>query len=251
MIEFEQQDSVGILKMVRGKGNSLNIEFTQALTEALDEAEASAASAIVLTGEGKVFSAGVDLVALTSGGPEAIETFLHELTRFLRRMATFPKPIIAAVNGHAIAGGCVALLACDYRIMAQGTSRIGVTELLVGVPFPTWAFEIVRFGIPSAHLADLCYSGRTVEPDEALRLGLIDEVTAPDALLGRACKVAGKLGRVPGEVFALTKQQLRRPMLVAAEQRAPLDDAGIMKIWSKDSTQARIQEFVAQTVKRS
>lgn len=251
MIEFEQRDSVGILKMVRGKGNSLNIEFTQALTAALDEAEASEASAIVLTGAGKVFSAGVDLTALTSGGTEAIDTFLHELTTFLRRMATFPKPIVAAANGHAIAGGCVAVLACDYRIMARGPSRIGVTELLVGVPFPTWAFEIVRFGIPSAHLADLCYTGRTVEPDEALRLGLIDEVADPEALIERACKVAAKLGSVPAEAFAVTKQQLRRPMLEAAQQRAPLDDPGIMKIWSKDSTQARIQEFVAQTVKRS
>lgn len=251
MIEFETRDTVGVMRMVRGKGNSLNIEFTNLLTAALDEAEASDARAVVLTGEGKVFSAGVDLNALTSGGAAAVEEFLEALTKFLRRLATFPKPIVAAANGHAIAGGCVAVLASDYRIMARGTSRIGVTELLVGVPFPTWALEIVRYGVPQAHLADLCYSGRTVDPDEALRLGLLDEVVDPELLIERACEVATQWGQVPHEVFAITKRQLRRPMIEAAEHRAPLDDPAIMKTWVQDSTQQRIQAFVAQTVRRS
>ncbi len=251
MIELESRDSVRVLRMVRGKGNSLNIEFMQALTAALDAAEGSDAAAIVLTGDGKVFSAGVDLIALTSDGSEGIEAFLHELTTFLRRLAMFPKPIVAAVNGHAIAGGCVATLACDYRIMARGPARIGVTELLVGVPFPTWAFEIVRYGVPRAHLADLCYSGRTVVADDALRLGLVDEVVAAETLVDRACEVAATLGEVPGEVFAITKRQLRRPLFEAAEQRAPVDDPPILKVWTEESTQERIKKFVAKTVKRS
>lgn len=251
MIEFETRDSVGVMRMVRGKGNSLNIEFTKLLTAALDEAEASDAKAVVLTGEGKVFSAGVDLNALSSGGQAGIEEFLEALTTFLRRLATFSKPVVAAANGHAIAGGCIAVLACDYRIMARGTSRIGVTELLVGVPFPTWAFEIMRFGTPRAHLADLCYSGRTVDPEEGLRLGLLDEVVDAELLLERAIEVAAQLGRVPHEAFATTKRQLRRPMIEAAEHRAPLDDPGIIQVWIKDSTQQHIREFVAQTVRRS
>jgi len=251
MIEIESRDAVSVLRMVRGKGNSLNIEFTQALTAALDEAETGDASAVVLTGEGKVFSAGVDLTAITTGDSKVIEAFLYELTTFLRRLATFPKPIVAAVNGHAIAGGCVAVLACDHRVMAQGPSRIGVTEMLVGVPFPTWAMEIVRHGIPRAHLADLCYSGRTVKADEALQLGLVDEVVRPETLIDRACEVASLLGRIPPETFAITKRQLRRPLCEAAEHRAPIDDPPILKVWAEESTRQRIEQFVAKTVKRT
>jgi enoyl-CoA hydratase len=102
--------------------------------------------------------------------------------RFLRTLVAFPRPVVVAVNGHAIAGGCLVVLACDVRLMADGTGRIGVPELLVGVPFPTVALEVVRFAVPPDKVQSLVYTGRTMSAREALGAGLIDEVADPDSL---------------------------------------------------------------------
>jgi enoyl-CoA hydratase len=107
MIIFEDRAGVTIVRMVRGKGNALNLELLAALVDALDRLERSSADAGVLTGQGNVFCAGVDLPALVEGGADYVRQFVPLLQRWAKRLATFPKPVIAAVNGHAIAGGAV------------------------------------------------------------------------------------------------------------------------------------------------
>jgi enoyl-CoA hydratase len=248
MIQREQLGSVSILRMARGKGNSLNTEFLEALLAALDEEEISAAAAIVFTGEGSTFSAGVDLPTVTAGGVEYLRSFLPALSRFLQRLALFPKPIAAAVNGHAIAGGAIGMLACDYRLLARGEARIGLTELLVGVAFPTWPIEIARHFIPRQHLQSLVYTGRTVLPDEALALGLVDELVEPAALLDRACEIATQLGKVSPDAFRYTKEQLRRPLVEAVERRQTIDDPRAAAIWTSPEVLRRMEAFVRRTI---
>ncbi len=250
MIQHEQRGAVSILRMARGKGNSLNTDFLHALLAALDVEEASDATAIVFTGEGSSFSAGVDLPTVTAGGVEYLQTFLPALSRFLRRLALFPKPIVAAVNGHAIAGGAIGMLACDYRLVARGEARIGLTELLVGVAFPTWPIEIARHFIPPQHLQSLVYTGRTVLPEEALALGLVDELVEPEALLDRACAVANQMGKVSPDAFRYTKEQLRRPLIEAVERRQAIDDPIAAAIWSSPDVLRRIDAFVRRTIGR-
>ena len=99
--------------------------------------------------------------------------------------------MVAAVNGHAIAGGCVIARAADARLMAEGAGRIGVPELLVGVPFPAAALEVVRFAVPREKVQSLIYTGRTLSAEEALGAGLVDEVVAPGALLARRRRSPG------------------------------------------------------------
>ena len=147
----------------------------EALTRELDGA-AEDVRALVLTGTGSIFSAGVDLFRVTRGGADSVRHFLPLLSRFLRTHVAFPRPVVAAVNGHAIAGGCVIALAADARLMAEGDGRIGLPELLVGVPFPTAALEVVRFAVPREKLQSLIYTGRTLSAREALGAGLVDEV---------------------------------------------------------------------------
>ena len=109
----------------------------------------------------------------------------------------FPKPLVAAVNGHAIAGGAIMMLACDQRLLARGPARIGLTEVLVGVQFPAWALEIARFATPPEHFQTLICTGRTYEPEAALARGLVDELVEPERLLDRAMEVAAGDGRDP------------------------------------------------------
>ena len=113
-----------------------------------------------------------------------------ELGEALIAELTFPKPLVAAVNGHAIAGGCILAATCDRRIMAGGNGRIGMPELVVGVPFPALPLQIMAARMPDAAFRDLIFSGRTVQVDEALALGLIDEKCAAETLLDRAVAVA-------------------------------------------------------------
>ena len=123
--------------------------------------EQSAAGALVITGQGKMFSAGVDLPRLVEGGAAYVREFLPAMNHAFETLFAFPKPLVVAVNGHAIAGGCVMACCADYRIMAREPGRIGIPELLVGVPFPVVPLEIVRFATPPQHLQALIYRGLT------------------------------------------------------------------------------------------
>lgn len=250
MIQVDDRDGVAVLRMVRGKGNALNTEFLEALVRALNEVEQSSAQAMVITGEGKIFCAGVDLPTVAAGGADYLQSFLPALTAFLRRLALFPRPVVAAVNGHAIAGGCIGVLACDYRVLAEGRGRLGLTELLVGVPFPTWALEIARFGLPDRSLQEVVYTGKTFLPDEALARGFVDEIVPAERLLDRAIQVARRFADVAPETFTLTKQHLRGPLVERADGRASRDDPDVLDIWAGPATAERMVEFVAKTVKR-
>lgn len=250
MIQREQRGAVAILRMARGKGNSLSTEFLEALIAALDAEETSPATAVVLTGEGRTFSAGVDLPTVVAGGVDYLRTFLPALAQFLERLTLFPKPVVAAVNGHAIAGGAIGMLTCDYRLLARGRARVGLTELLVGVAFPTWPVEIARHFIPREHFQSLIYTGRTVLPDQSLAMGLVDELVEPAELLERACKVAHQLGQIPPATFRFTKQQLRRPLIEAVARRAAIDDPQATAIWSSPEVLRKIEDFAQRTIGR-
>src|SRR5208282_1129305 len=117
---------------------------------------------------------------------------------------------VAAINGHAIAGGCVLAACADRRIMAREGGRIGVTEILVGVPFPALAFEIVRFAVPPRHLPEFTLSGATYATDAALQRGWIDEIAEPADLLEDAIAVAQELALLSPAAFAQTKKQIRQ-----------------------------------------
>jgi enoyl-CoA hydratase len=156
-----------------------------------------------------------------------------------------PMPVVAAANGHAIAGGAILVYACDLRLMSGG--RIGMPELLVGVPFPAAILEIVRFAVP--RVQQFALTGRTVPADEALAAGMIDEVVAPDALLARAQELASQLAAVPTQSFRLTKAQLRAPALelMARDGR----DAEALAVWSDPAVHEHIREYLARTVRKS
>jgi enoyl-CoA hydratase len=249
MIEFEERSVFTVLRMARGKGNSLNLELAGALVAALDQLDRSPARAGVLTGQGSIFSAGVDLPALAAGGAEYARQFLPLLQRAFERLATFPKPLVAAVNGHAIAGGAILMLACDQRLLVRGTARVGLTEVRVGVPFPAWALEIARFATPPQHFLTLIGTGRTWPPEEALARGLVDEVVEPERLLDRAGAVAQELAALPTAAFAATKQAVRRPMVEAARGQAALMDTAVLAQWCAPETLRQVAAFVEQTIK--
>ena len=211
MIRSDDHDGIAVLRIEHGKANVLDLELCNAIVESFDDA--GEARAVVLTGAGRIFSAGVDLFRVVEEGRSYVEAFLPAMCRAFERVFAHPAPVIAAANGHAIAGGCLLVAAADQRLMAEGSARIGIPELQVGVPFPPVALEIMRFSTPPQHFQTVVYRAETYEPPAARALGLLDEIVDSGALLDRALAVAGRLASVRAETFALTKREVRRPVM--------------------------------------
>jgi enoyl-CoA hydratase len=142
----------------------------------------------------------------------------------------------------------VIVLACDARLMAEGVGRIGVPELLVGVPFPTAALEVVRFAVPREKVQSLIYTGRTLSAPDALGAGLVDEVVAPDALLTRAQELAQQMAMIPAPVYSLTKQSLRAEALERIDKASEAQDQAALEVWSAPQTHAHIREYLSRTL---
>jgi enoyl-CoA hydratase len=251
MIELSRRGGIAIVRMVHGKANALDIEFCEAIAAQFDALRCDETQAVVLTGHGGMFSAGVNLLRLSEGGADYVRRFLPALHRLYDAVFFFPKPVIAAINGHAIAGGCVLQACADKRIAAAGNARIGVTELLVGVPFPPLAFEIMRFATPPAFFAETILSGATHPPEKALSRRLVDELADPAELLDRAIAAAEALAALQPATFALTKQQIRQGVTDAVERHGPRVDAASADIWASDATLGRVRDYVARTLKKS
>lgn len=247
MIDLAFEEHIAILRLTHGPVNALDGPMFAALVDALDEVERSGSAAAVITGTGAAFSAGADLLRLMDEGMDYIEAARPHAGRAFERMFLIPVPLVAAINGHAIAGGCVLALACDHRIASSGDHRIGLAELKVGVPFPTWALETVRYAVAQPHLQRLLYSGRLAKPDEALWLGLVDEVVPPDMLMDTAMEAARRLAAIPARTFALTKKALREPFAERARATTAFDEEGTA-IWSSQETRDSVRRFIDRTI---
>lgn len=251
MIDVETENGIAVVTLGHGKANALDIEFCDALSKCFDELATSAARAVVVAGRGRMFSAGVDLIRASAGGADYMRKFLPVLNRSFASIFFHPKPLIAAINGHAMAGGAVLACCADRRIMARSGGRIGVTELLVGVPFPALAFEAVRFAVPARYLAESLFSGATYEPDIALQRGWVEEVVEADALMPRAIAAAQQLAQLSPEAFATTKRQLRQEIRERLDRSGAAVDKAATEIWAAPQTLRHIGDYVARTLKKA
>ena len=248
MIKRDQvSDRVTLVQFDHGRVSALDLEFLLALRAELAEL-ADENTALVLTGTGSAFSAGVDLVRLVDGGPDYVAKFIPALSGLFDDLFAYRRPVVAAVNGHAIAGGCVIAACADHRLMAEGRGRIGVPELLVGVPFPASALAAVRYATGDVGVADLVYAGGTHLPDEAVRRGLVDEVVPEAELLDRAIAKAEQLASIPAESFAHTKRSLRDRFWTEVETTGRSRDAEMLELWKSPDCLAAVSAYVQKTL---
>jgi enoyl-CoA hydratase len=261
----EDIDRVRVLTLNRpDKANAFNERLYHAAASALrDAADDDAVSVVVVTGAGRVFSGGVDLGEMTAvipddggpvGAPRGGRSEPSDMSRgfdaYVGAISTFPKPLVAAVNGHAIAGGCMIACAADRRLMARGNGRVGVPELLVGVGFPVVPLEVLRFAVSPEHFAEMVYSGATYPPEEALRRGLVDELVEPAELLPRAIAEAERMAAIPAAAFELTKVQMREPAVETMRRRRAQLDARVAEYWTNPATLDAIRGYVERTLKK-
>ena len=250
MIERIHKGGVAILTLAHGKANTMDIELCQAVIDQFDELRSSAAQAVVLTEQSSIFSAGVDLVRTSDGGSTYIRKFLPVLNAMFEVVFHFPKPVVAAINGHAIAGGCVLACCTDRRLMTCDSGRIGVTELLVGLPFPALAFEVMRCVTAARYFPRAIYGGETYSPEGGAERGWVDEVVSPADLIARAVASAQTLATLPATTFAMTKRQMQWPVSEWMAREGRHIDVAVTEIWAAPEATARIRDYVARTFKK-
>jgi len=239
MLETEDRSGVTVLRLRHGKVNALDTELLRAITATMRDLDPAAAA--VITGHGTAFSAGVDLKRIVDGGQAYVREFLPALTETFLAVFGHPGPVVAAVNGHAIAGGCVLAAACDVRLMAGG--RIGLAELSVGVPFPTVALEIMRHAVGPA-VGHLVLTARLLDAAQAQSIGLIHDVEAPESLLDSAVARAQAMAKTPAEVFSLSKRQVQLPARTAMDGH-DADEVAIAAGWESSGTLDAITAYLA------
>jgi enoyl-CoA hydratase len=247
MIEVERHGAVTVLRLAHGKVNALDTELLLALRAELAPLVGEP-GAVVLTGAGTAFSAGVDLFRVMEGGDAYVAGLLPALIGVVGDLFRFPRPLVAAVNGHAIAGGCVIAETADLRLMAAGRGRVGLPELLVGVAFPAIAVEVLRYATGGRGLGALALGGGAVEPEEALRGGLVDELVEPERLLEEAVARAERMAAIPQAAFAHAKAQLRAPALERVDRVSPAVDAEAAALWQSPEARNAMAAYVARTM---
>lgn len=245
MLNVEVRDDVAVVEMQHGRANALDFEFCEAIVAKLDELRQSA-RAIVWTGNGSIFSAGVDLKRVLEEDKGYLHAFLPALSRAFKALYAFPNPMVCAINGHALAGGCIIAVAGDRRIMAEKQGTIGTPELRVGVPFPSMALEMVR-QVCGAHADRVLLRGERHDPKTAKKLGLVDELVPADELLDAAFAAAQDLATINTDIFAVTKWQLREQVFLRLHELED-EEREVERLWLDPATLDRVRAYVENTL---
>jgi enoyl-CoA hydratase len=254
MLHVTRQGTTALLVLDRPPANALNHAVLTELHEALGKLASSDARALVITGKDhgpkRFFSAGLDLFEVFSYGEAQAEAFSKTFDDAFVALFSLPMPVVAALNGHAVAGGAVIAAAADFRLMSDGDAQLGLSEIKVGVPFPTSAFEIVRSAWDGPHFAELLYRGRNYRPPEALARHLVDEVVPAAELVERALELAGELGAHPRLAYASNKRALRREPLarIAAARQGGQDP--VWSEWRTPEVLAIVESYRASVGKK-
>lgn len=239
LFHLEQRGELGVLHLHAGSGNALNARVIGALSEGLRQASAAGLKGLVLTGYERFFSAGLDLIEVYEYEREQMARFIAEFDQEFQNFFAYPKPIIAAINGAATAGGCILALACDYRVMAEN-AIIGLNEIQLGLPLPASALEIARHAIPLQQQPYVFYSGKSFRAEEAAHLGVVHEVVPPAQLLEAALARLRSFTEHPGAACGTLKTMLRQPALENMQRNAENFGALFLNAWFSPPARATI-----------
>ena len=228
---------ISTVTLSRGKVNALNEPMVEEITKSFEDlAIDNEVRSIIFTGSGKFFSFGFDVPEFLSYPKNDFIKYLEKFTNLYTYVFHFPKPIVAALNGHTIAGGCMLATACDYRLMVTGKAKISLNEITFGSPVLAGSVEMLRYCVGSRNAQSILYSGAMYSAEEAFQLRLVDQVSSEDDLTEDARKVAQELAQKDSSAFRSIKHLLRKP---AAEQMIKREKDAILEfvdIWYSEQT---------------
>ena len=216
-VKVESSGGTAIVRIDRPPANAMNPELVEEIIAVTGDLAAATPDAVVIAGRDGFFSAGLDLNLVPTLDAKGQAGMIMGINRMVAAWYGFERPVVGAINGHAIAGGIVLALCADYRVGSK-RGKLGLTEARVGVPYPVNALAVVKAELSPPAARYLVLRAHLVEPPEALELGLVDELADPDAVLERSLEMAAELGDMPSDAYATVKRQLRGPTLAAMQQ---------------------------------
>lgn len=246
MIEVHDNGAVREIRLARAPVNALDLDLVATVTRALTSAPSEGARAIVLSGQPGLFSAGLDVRALLKLDRAEISEFFTRFWRLQAALARSPVPVIAAITGHAPAGGTVLAIYCDYRILAEGPFRIGLNEVEVGLSPGATIQRVFERLLGEHRSTELLVRGALVDPARALAIGLVDELRPVDQVIPRALEYAQQLCALPPVALARTRDAARQPVSSLFEAGESTWVADAVAVWYTDETQRRLTELFAK-----
>jgi len=226
IVGYTSAEGVASIRIDDGKVNAMTPAFFDELNAALDNAEREQVGAVVLLGRAGYFSAGLNVKLLPTLPPEEITRTLQTFGHTLLRVWALPIPTVAAITGHAVAGGLFLALTCDTRLATRGAFRLHANEHAIGLPLPSFALAITESAVPTPTYNELMLHARPFSPEEALERGMINGVENADQLEAAAGELAGRLKGIAGAAYAVSKRRLRARALEWAAARIPEEMTG-------------------------
>jgi enoyl-CoA hydratase len=249
-LRIEARGTTALVTLDRPPANALEHDLCAELRDALERLRALGVAAVVLTGSGRFFSAGLDLYRVFDYPDEQAGAFASAFDDAVTGWFALEKPVVAAVNGHALAGGAVLAATADFRLMADAELKTGLTEVSVGVPFPVSALETVRFSCAGPLLSELLLKGRTFAPAGAVAARLADEIVPAGELVDRALGLAAELGGLRAEAVASSKWALRADHLARMRAARASGYDSTWERWRAPDLRAAMERFRAAAVGR-
>ncbi len=238
------QGGIAEVRLERGKVNALNEQVVDELSGCFrDLADDSRVRGILLTGTGKFFSFGFDVPEFMGVSKEAFARYVEKFTALYRDLFAHPKPVVAAINGHAVAGGCMLATACDARVMARETAKIGLNEIGFGSSLFAGSLAMLRFWIGGRRAQEVVYGGTLYTADQALSLGLVDASVPEFTVLDEARRRLHEHADKPLAAFRSIKLLLRQPVLEEIQRTEGPSIREFVEIWYSGDTRQRLQEI--------
>lgn len=242
-VDYTNDQGIVTVKLTRGKVNAINETVADEMTGCLKElAGDTKVMAVILTGTGKFFTFGFDIPEFLSYPRESFIRYLTKFTDLYAHLFMYQKPIIAALNGHTIAGGCMLAIACDYRIMVPGKAKISLNEINFGSSLFAGSVDILRLLLGQREAERAAYNGTMYSAEEAHRIGLIDQISSEANLEAEAKKIARQYAEKDGAAFASIKKLLRGPTAELIFKRERDSILEFVDIWYSESTWRNLQE---------
>jgi len=243
-LEKTIEGNVASVKLNRGKVNALNISVLDQLMSCFEAIKNdSGVNAVIITGSGKFFSFGFDIPEFLDYAKEDFRVFVDKFTSLYTYLFMYPKPLIAAINGHAIAGGCMLATACDYRIMAEGKAKISLNEIAFGSTVFAGSVEMLKFCAGPRNAETILKTGKMFDTSEAKNLGLIDRICSDEKLMSDAIDIATGYGDKSSGAFKSIKHLLRRPVekIMVANEKDSIDE--FLDIWYSEPVRSNLKKI--------
>jgi len=244
-IKTQVEDHILSIFLDRGKSNAIDTLLLKELIETLEiSRENDTVHGAILIGKENFFSAGLDLITLFGYNEDQIREFWNFFLEATSLLASFPKPIAAAISGHSPAGGCVFALCCDYRIMAEGNFVIGLNEIPVGLIVPESIFQLYAFWIGKRTAYQNLLEGKLLTPNEAKAQGLVDDVVPANMLFNTAAKKIKQISQFNQKTWQTSKLNFRKEIILKLRENREETIQGILEQWWLPSTRSILKSII-------